>query len=110
MHRNETLLFNTAAHLVSACMANVFVAKNGNLKTPCLSTGARPGVVREWVKARTQATEALITRAEVETADEIFLTSSWLGIMPAASIESRTLAARTMSAQLMKEYRDEIGQ
>jgi len=51
-----------------------------------------------------------LTRAEVEAAGEIFLTSSRLGIMPAASLEGRTLPERKMSAQLLAEYRSHVNE
>jgi branched-subunit amino acid aminotransferase/4-amino-4-deoxychorismate lyase len=105
---NETLLFTPEGLLISACMANVFLVKSGQLKTPALSTGARPGVVREWVMQRTDVTEALLTRADVESADEIFLTSSWLGIMPAAALAGRPLEMRQASAPLLAAYRKEV--
>jgi branched-subunit amino acid aminotransferase/4-amino-4-deoxychorismate lyase len=57
-----------------------------------------------------ETTEALLTRADVATADEIFLTSSWLGIMPAASIEGRLLGKRNVGAALLSAYRKEIGE
>jgi len=105
---NETLLFTPEGLLISACMANAFVVKNGQVKTPALSTGARPGVIREWAMSQIEATESLLTRAEVESADEIFLTSSWLGIMPAASLQSRPLPDRQTSTRLHSAYRNEI--
>ncbi|HEX4084620.1 MAG TPA: aminotransferase class IV [Chthoniobacteraceae bacterium] len=108
-HCNEMLLFNEAGHLVSACMANVFIVSERLVKTPDVSTGARAGVVREWAMSRVETAEALITRAEAEAADEIFLTSSWLGIMPAESIGGRKLDRREIATRLLKEYRDENG-
>ena len=106
-HCNETLLFTPAGHLISACMANVFVVAGGRVKTPDTSTGARPGVMREWVMERVDATQELLTRAEVEAADEIFLTSSWLGIMPAALVGGRSLGERKTGARLLNAYRKE---
>jgi branched-subunit amino acid aminotransferase/4-amino-4-deoxychorismate lyase len=103
--RNETLLFSPAGHLVSACMANVFLVVGGKLTTPALATGARPGIVRKWVLERTHAEETLLNRAEVERATDIFLTSSWLGIMPVASLEGRPLTDRAVSASLLVQYR-----
>jgi branched-subunit amino acid aminotransferase/4-amino-4-deoxychorismate lyase len=101
---NETLLFTPVGHLISACMANVFVVRHGILQTPDLSTGARPGVAREWVMRHATAQEKLLTRADVEAAEEVFLTSSWLGVMPGASLENRVLQ-RTMSARLLDAWR-----
>lgn len=107
-HCNETLLFTRAGHLISACMANVFVVTGGRVKTPDPSTGARAGVVREWTMARVETEECLLTRAEVEAADEIFLSSSWLGIMPAASLDGRPMRERNVSARLLEAWRKEM--
>jgi branched-subunit amino acid aminotransferase/4-amino-4-deoxychorismate lyase len=105
--RNETLLFTPAGHLISACMANVFLVRTGILHTPDLSTGARAGVVRQWVMQQTEVRQTLLTRADVEAAEEIFLTSSWLGIMPAASLEDRPLQ-RAIGTQLLDAWRKNI--
>ena len=104
---NETLLFTPAGHLISASMANVFVVHQGRIHTPDLRTGARNGVIREWVMQRLATEETLLTRAEAEAADEIFLTSSWLGIMPAASIEGHPLPARSVCTDLLGQYRND---
>jgi len=105
VHCNETLLFTPAGHLISACMANVFAVIQGQVVTPALDTGARAGVVREWVMRHVAAKETLITRADLANATEIFLTSSWLGIMPAASVDSRALPEKTVSTRLIGLYR-----
>ena len=105
---NETLLFTPAGHLISACMANVFVVTGGRVQTPDLSSGARAGVVREWVMRRIVVEETLMTRADLGAAEEVFLTSSWLGIMPAASVEGRTPGERKVSAPLLEAYRKEV--
>jgi branched-subunit amino acid aminotransferase/4-amino-4-deoxychorismate lyase len=101
---NETLLFTPEGHLISACMANVFVVSNGRVQTPALSTGARSGVVREWVMRRVEVEETLMTRADLAEADELFLTSSWLGIMPASSVDGRALGERKVGAGLLADY------
>ncbi len=74
--------------------------------TPALETGARAGVIREWVMRRLAAAETLLQRTDVEAADEIFLTSSWLGIMPAASVAGRELR-RKVAPELIDAYRKE---
>lgn len=103
---NETLLFTVEGHLVSACMANVFVVHGGRLRTPGPKSGARTGVVREWVMRQVAVEEGLLMREDVEKAEEIFLTSSWLGVMPAASVAGRTLQRR-FAPGLMDAYRKE---
>jgi branched-subunit amino acid aminotransferase/4-amino-4-deoxychorismate lyase len=41
---------------------------------------------------------------DLKNADEIFLTSSWLGIMPAASFEDRTLPDKLIAGEMRTEY------
>lgn len=102
--KNETLLFNPAAELISASMANVFVLRAGVWHTPALGGGARDGVIREWVLRQRAVREVKLTRADLETADEIFLTSSWLGVMPVASLEERHFKARDAARTLREVY------
>ena len=107
---DESLLFSTNGDMVSACMANVFVVTNGKIKTPATGTGARAGVVREWVMRKRPVAQGRITGDDLEQADEIFLTSSWLGVMPAGALEARDLPSREVAAQLRIEYEREIGE
>jgi branched-subunit amino acid aminotransferase/4-amino-4-deoxychorismate lyase len=107
---DESLLFNTGGDMVSACMANVFIVRDGKIKTPAVDTGARAGVVREWVMRRRPVSQGSITAGDLDQAGEIFLTSSWLGVMPAASLEGRDLPSRETAQQLRVEYEQEISE
>jgi branched-subunit amino acid aminotransferase/4-amino-4-deoxychorismate lyase len=102
---DETLLFNDLAELVSASMANVFLVHEGRLATPSRSSGARAGVIREWVIARRRVEERRLRRDDVLSADEIFLTNSWLGVMPVATLEGRPLGPRRVGPRLAAELR-----
>ena len=88
---NEALLFNPAGALIGACMANVFVKTGGEWTTPSLACGARAGVVRAWARQALSARESLLDAALVMEAEAIFLTSSWLGVMPVERIGGRKL-------------------
>ena len=101
---DEALLFNDRAELVSACCANVFLLHGDRLSTPARTCGARAGVIREWVMARRPVEERRLRREDVTTADEIFLTNSWLGIQPVATLEGRPLARRRTGPQLAAEF------
>jgi 4-amino-4-deoxychorismate lyase len=87
----ECLLFRPDGRLTGAAMANVFVKTPEGWFTPSLQCGARDGVVRGWTLARLRVKEAPVTREMLETASSMFLTSSWLGLMPVASLEERPL-------------------
>jgi branched-chain amino acid aminotransferase len=100
---DEALLFNDYAELVSACCANVFLVHDQRVSTPRRSSGARAGVIREWVIARRKVEERRLRREDVLSADEIFLTNSWLGVMPVATVEGRPLGRRYVGPKLAAE-------
>jgi len=100
---DETLLFNDRAELASACMANVFLLCGERLCTPPRSSGARGGVIREWVIARRRVEERRLRREDVVNAEEIFLTNSWIGVMPVATVEGRPLGPRSVGPKLAAE-------
>lgn len=106
---DEALLFNDRAELVSACCANVFVARGDRIATPPRSSGARAGVIREWVIGRRKVEERRLRREDVVNADEIFLTNSWLGVMPVATVEGRPLGHRAIAPRLAAELENQRG-
>jgi branched-subunit amino acid aminotransferase/4-amino-4-deoxychorismate lyase len=106
---DETLLFNERAELVSACCANVFLLRDDRLCTPPRSSGCRPGVIREWVIARRKVEERRLRREDVVNADEIFLTNSWIGVMPVATVEGRPLGRRAVGPKLAAELANRRG-
>lgn len=106
---DEALLFNEFAELVSACMANVFLVRDERIMTPARSSGCRAGVIREWVIARRKVEERRLRREDVVNADEIFLTNSWLGVMPVATLEGRPLGHRVIGPKLASEIENRRG-
>jgi branched-subunit amino acid aminotransferase/4-amino-4-deoxychorismate lyase len=101
---DEALLFNESGELISACMANVFMVQNGVIKTPSSACGAREGIVREWVMQQRKVDECVITPSDLAMADEVFLTNSWIGVMPARRLEGCILSANTVALALRREY------
>lgn len=102
--KDEALLFNERDELVSACMANVFVVQNGIIRTPLPVCGAREGIVREWIIRRENVEECRISRKDLNAATGIFLTSSWIGIMPAAALDGKPLSERSAAIQLQAGF------
>jgi branched-chain amino acid aminotransferase len=88
---DEALLLDPAGQVAEAATSNVFVVRAGAVTTPPLATGALPGVTREAViacarGAGIEVREAAIGRADVEAADEVFVTNSIVGVRAAASV------------------------
>jgi D-alanine transaminase len=91
----ETLLFNGDDELTEAAACNVFVVKDGVVATPLLDHQKLPGITRFMVldilrrHSDLAVEERVVTRDEVEAADEIWLTSSSKEIAPVVAIEDR---------------------
>jgi D-alanine transaminase len=91
----ETLLFNADDELTEAAACNVFVIKNGVVATPELDHQKLPGITRLLVldilrrHSDLRVEERVISRAEVDDADEIWLTSSSKEIAPVVTLEDR---------------------
>ena len=102
--KDEAVLFNQEGNVLSASMANLFIVRHGRVETPPVSSGARAGIVRAWVSSRLVVEERLLTPGDLIEAEEIFLTSSWLGILSANSLEDRLLPSRQTARDLHLEY------
>jgi len=94
---DEAVVLNERGEIASATTANLFWVKNGTVHTPNLSTGALPGVTRECVidiagKHFLPLLEGVYEMGDLTDADEIFLTSSGLGVAPVTTFDFRRYA------------------
>ncbi len=88
----EGLLLNTRGRLAEASVANVFLVSRRRLRTPPVSEGALPGIARKVLLQALDVVEEPIDAADLETAEEAFLTNS-LGVRPLSVIDGRRLPA-----------------
>jgi len=94
---DEAVVLNERGEIVSATTANLFWAKNGTIHTPTLTTGALAGITRDCVieianKHFIPLLEGIYEMADLTDADEIFLTSSSLGVAPVTTFDFRRYA------------------
>lgn len=101
----EVILADDQNVLISAGLANLFVVDSrGELRTPPCTTGARPGVVREWVLAQSEARESSLALSELEAAQEIFLTNSWIGIQPVSQVAEHRFDVGPVTRRMATKY------
>ncbi len=91
----EGLICDQAGYVIEGTMSNVFAVFGDTLITPDLSQSGVAGVMRAQVLRSARdlkivCKEDWITPAQLEAADELFLTNSIIGVWPI-----RTLAARS---------------
>jgi len=87
---DDALLLNGAGRLTEATAANLFLAIGDKLHTPPAAEGALPGTMRAELLEMAPVEERPIEAAELETASELFLSSS-LGLRAVVSLEGRAI-------------------
>lgn len=113
---DEVLFLNTADHVCEGCRANIFWIKDGRVFTPALSCGILPGIIRRKIidlcfSLNVPVSEGSFGLEELRCADEIFLTSSLLEIMPVSLFETRPMAAGpdTVTSHLSAVFKHKQG-
>lgn len=92
----ETLFLNTAGQLCEAATANVFIVRDGVLLTPPPRSGCLPGLTRSRILRLAAALgischESDLFTHDLETADELFLSSSVRGLTAVSTLCGRPL-------------------
>ena len=92
----EALMLNHQGEVAEATGDNVFVVKRGVLKTPPPEAGILEGITRNAVlelarAANVPAQETALTRHDVYTADECFLTGTAAEVIPVIKCDGRSI-------------------
>lgn len=90
----EALLLNTNGFVAEGSMSNIFLVAGGRLITPDENSGILPGVTRRTIIELAQAAKIpleirQVKPEELRCADEIFLTSSVMEIIPVSALDAR---------------------
>jgi 4-amino-4-deoxychorismate lyase len=85
---DEGIMLDEQGLVISATAANIFLIKDGVIKTPDLSQCGILGTRRARILQRYSVQVCSIELNELLIADAVFLTSSLLGVKPVLSIES----------------------
>jgi branched-chain amino acid aminotransferase len=89
----EAIFANTRGELCEGTGTNVFVVVDDKIQTPPLVSGCLAGVTRDLVLGVADVTEITMPLEVLETAQEIFLTSSTRDVQAMSRIDRRDLAA-----------------
>ena len=91
---DEAIFANTRGNLCEGTGSNVFIAVDGRLMTPPLSSGCLAGVTRELLLERCpDVVEVDSPVAALASATEAFLTSTSRDVHPIATVDGRPLPA-----------------
>jgi branched-chain amino acid aminotransferase len=88
---SEALFANLAGNLCEGTSTNVFVALDGRLRTPPLTSGCLAGVTRRLVVETCDVVEQDLSLAELAGAEEAFLTSSTREVQAIRAVDTAPL-------------------
>jgi branched-chain amino acid aminotransferase len=108
---DEALMLNPQGRVSEATGQNLFLVKNGELLTPPLVDGPLPGITRDSVMhiARDLGmplSETSLTRADVYTAEELFLVGSATEVIPIREVDGRVYEPGPITQTLQARYAD----
>ena len=89
---DEVVLLNERNELAECTSANLFVVNGSQVFTPPLSSGCLPGVTRALLLEEIRVpgitvSEKILLTSDLESADEVFITSTTRDLMPVASVD-----------------------
>ena len=87
----EAIMLNVQGHVTECTTSNVFIVKDGVVRTPGLDEGLLEGVTRGFILEACKGLglpveEAQLTESDMLNADEVFLTSTTRDVMPVGYI------------------------
>ena len=96
---DEVILLNERGEVAECTSANIFIANGNEVSTPPLSAGCLPGITREVLLGESlvagiRVRERTLMPADLESADEVFITSTTRNLLPVQQIEDRMLETR----------------
>lgn len=110
---DEALLVTPGALVLEGAASNVFVVRDGEVRTPPLAQPVLPGVTRAVALELCAALgvphrEAPVDPGDLGGAEEVFLTNSVQEILPLATLEGRPLPSRALGTRLLAAYRERV--
>ncbi len=110
---DEAFFLNEKGYLTEAAGSNLFLVKDGVLKTPRYESGILPGVTRVVVlelaaQVGINVREVNLRLADLLQADEAFVTNSLIEIVPVTMFDDKPISSGksgTVTRKLMKAYK-----
>lgn len=108
---DECILLNEQGDVTECTSANVFAVKGSEVATAPLASGCLPGITRELLLEEIKLpglniVEKLLKPEDLESADEVFITSSTRDLLPVTQIGDHTLRnADRVRPKLLQAFR-----
>jgi len=103
----EAVMLDQAGFVTEGTGDNIFIIRDKELVTPPVSVGILNGITRAAVlklapRAGLKAVEAMLTRFDLFTADEMFLTGTAAEIVPVVMMDHRLIGKGSVGTKTLK--------
>lgn len=110
---DEAILLTDEGFVADGPGENVFVVKDGVIRTPPLSTSILRGITRDSVIQIAQdlghtIVEADVIRSDLYLADEVFFTGTAAEVTPVRAIDDQEIGVGEVTLELQKAYVDTV--
>jgi branched-chain amino acid aminotransferase len=110
---DEAIMLTREGYVADGPGENVFIVKDGKLKTPPLSMSILPGVTRDTIIHIARALgyeveETLLIRTELYLADEVFMVGTATEVAPVRAVDDRHIGVGPITLELQKAYLDVV--
>tara|TARA_R110002096_G_scaffold233086_11_gene423113 strand:+ start:3676 stop:4560 length:885 start_codon:yes stop_codon:yes gene_type:complete len=110
----EGVMLNASGYVAECTGDNIFVVKDGVITTPTIASGSLNGITRRVVinlarKSGFELHEVEMSRYELYTADELFLTGTAAEVVPVAEYDKRIIGSGKpgpITNQMIEAYRN----
>lgn len=105
----DALMLDSAGHVASTTMANIFFWEGERLITPALAGPVLPGITRAAVLElalglKMQVAEQSVTPDRLLSAQGLFITNSLMGLVPVSQLDRHVLSDHPATATLAAAY------
>lgn len=110
----EGLMLNEQGYVAECTGDNIFIVSDGVIYTPFISDGALDGITRAVIfelceNIGIEIKEKTLTRYDIYTADEVFLTGTAAEVIPCVALDDRKIGDGTpgsISKELVTAFRE----
>ena len=105
---DEVILLNERGEVAECTSANIFIANGSEVWTPPLSSGCLPGITREVILGEVRAPgirviEKAVMPADLEGAQEVFITSTTRDLLAVRQVEDKTVGRSDRARKALTE-------
>jgi len=106
---DEAILLSADGYVADGPGENIFVVKDGVLRTPPLSMSILPGITRDSIihiarQLEYEVEEVMLIRSDLYLADEVFMVGTATEVAPLRAVDDREIGVGPITRELQKAY------